>query len=1336
MARFKTTCPKCHARYTVDEANLGRRAKCPKCGAMFRISKPTGDAAKASGSAPASAATRQHEVTQAETPPPKAPSDQTIADAVPSSAPQEAVAVRASEADVPLEWSVGDLILDTYEVKDIHHGGGMGLVYRVHHRNWNMDLAVKSPRANYFQTEEQKANFVHECETWINLGLHPNIVSCYYVRMLGSVPRVFAEYVEGGSLKDWINDGRLYQGSPQEALKWILDIAIQFAWGLHYAHEHEQHLIHRDVKPDNVMMTPEGTPKVTDFGLAKARAALGESPSGGAGQGVAVSRGGMTPAYCSPEQANKETLTRKTDIWSWAVSVLEMFTGEVTWASGTVAAEALETYLKAGPEDETIPKMPEGLAGLLRRCLEERPDERPRDMAEIAATLKGAYRQTTGEDYPREEPKAAELLADGLNNRGTSALDLGKKGEAERLFDSAIQVDPHHPEATYNRGLLLWRTGRMIDVKLVEQMQEVCLSHSGDWRAKYLLGLVHVERGDAESAVEQFEAAVELASGAGEAQSALRMATADVGHWGQCVGLLQGHKAPVSSIALASDGRALLSGSEDYTLRLWDLTGSGCVRVFEGHAGKVNSVSLSHDGRLALSGSRDDKTLRLWDVTSANCLRVIDTGHVIQDELQVSLSSDGRLALMAGDRLVLWDTGTGRVVRSFGERAYRLCAAISPDSSMAISNGAVGVVEVWDLATGKLLRSFGEHPSTIYSAVFSSDGRWVLSGGAWIRTDKPDSANRGKTLLLWEVSSGKVICRFDSNDAVCAVSISSDGRFVLSGHQGGVLRIWEAQSGKCLRTFEPLVPQPKQEMPLGVRCVAIAPDGSFALSAYRGAFHGPAHEDSTSVQRWRFATGGLQESVICRPRSVSELRERSHRAEHLKSEAEAALEAGDGPGAYQAAHLARSVPGYSRAPQLLSVMSRAGGYGRIRCLNAAWKVCDLLGHQGPVGSLQFSRDGRFLISSGGDQFTRSNLDNTVRFWDLHKQECLQVLEGHRAAVSRVSLLPDGCRALSSSRDKTVRLWDLAAGKCLHTFEWHSDGVTALAVSPDGRFVLSAGGKDKPILLWEPAIDKCWRKLSGHTGAVSAIAISPDGRFALSSGSASDPAIRLWDLAAGSCLRRLEGHSKTVLSVAFSPDGRSALSGSSDIVALSPKEPGSILRWVIGSGQCLGALKEHWEASFLSFFPDGHHVLSAGSKLRLWDVTSRECVWSFEGHKDWVISCAVSHDGCFAASGSRDKSLSLWRLDWDYEFPESADWDEGARPYLETFLTLHCPYGDDGLSRAGKPIWSDEDFNQLLRELQYRGYGWLRPEGVRKKLEEMTANWQGPPPLPWESQNTS
>jgi hypothetical protein len=97
-----------------------------------------------------------------------------------------------------LDGQVGDVILDTYEVKHIFTSGGMGLVYRVHHKSWNIDLAMKSPRVEIFSRPGGKESFVREAETWVDLGLH--IVSCYYVRTIDEFPRVFTEFVESGSL--------------------------------------------------------------------------------------------------------------------------------------------------------------------------------------------------------------------------------------------------------------------------------------------------------------------------------------------------------------------------------------------------------------------------------------------------------------------------------------------------------------------------------------------------------------------------------------------------------------------------------------------------------------------------------------------------------------------------------------------------------------------------------------------------------------------------------------------------------------------------------------------------------------------------------------------------------------------------------------------------------------------------------------------------------------------------------------------------------------------------------------------------------------------------------
>lgn len=139
----------------------------------------------------------------------------------------------------------GDMILETYKVESDAIDGGMGSVWRVHHQSWNTDLAMKRPQPRFFAegSASRKEDFIAECENWINLGLHPNIVSCYYVREIGGVPTIFSEWMDGGSLKDAIKTGKLYEGTDAEVHERILDIAIQTARGLQYSHE--QGLIHQ-----------------------------------------------------------------------------------------------------------------------------------------------------------------------------------------------------------------------------------------------------------------------------------------------------------------------------------------------------------------------------------------------------------------------------------------------------------------------------------------------------------------------------------------------------------------------------------------------------------------------------------------------------------------------------------------------------------------------------------------------------------------------------------------------------------------------------------------------------------------------------------------------------------------------------------------------------------------------------------------------------------------------------------------------------------------------------------------------------------------------------------
>ena len=276
------------------------------------------------------------------------------------------------------DWHLGQTLLDDFVVERVLGEGGMGKVYLLKSRTTGTPFAVKRAKG---LSDRHRRNFLAELQTWIDLPEHANLVPCRFFRTVENEVLIFAEYVDGGSLKDWIDSRKLYEGGAEKSLERILDTAIQFAWGLHCVHE--LGLVHQDVKPANVMMEKDAQVavqglkvRVTDYGLARARAASGERHLPELGQSILLSSGGFTPAYCSPEQADGRKLDRRTDVWSWGVSVMEMFQGGVTWQSGRVAAHALKAFFGNNAETEEISAMPDDMAELLERCFREDPAQR------------------------------------------------------------------------------------------------------------------------------------------------------------------------------------------------------------------------------------------------------------------------------------------------------------------------------------------------------------------------------------------------------------------------------------------------------------------------------------------------------------------------------------------------------------------------------------------------------------------------------------------------------------------------------------------------------------------------------------------------------------------------------------------------------------------------------------------------------------------------------------------------------------------------------------------------------------------------------------------------
>jgi WD40 repeat protein/serine/threonine protein kinase len=1177
-------------------------------------------------------------------------------------------------------WQEGDVLADLYEVKGIIGAGGMGLVYRVHHPGWNLDLAVKSLRPEVLIRAGAIEDFEREAQTWVNLGLHPHIVSCYYVRRLDGIPHVFAECVDGGDLADWIHTRKLYEGGPHKALPRILDIAIQVAWGLHYAHT--QGLVHQDVKPANVLLTLDGTAKITDFGLARARAVAEVATP----QAIVVTAGGMTPAYCSPEQAAGRRLMRTTDVWSWAVTILEMFAGEIRWPAGAVAGEALAGVLR-GERDEQRPRMPPGLPALLQRCFERKPAARPHDLHAVADELIALYRQATGNAYARAMPQPADVRADGLNNRAVSLLDLNRRGEAEKLLERALAIDAHHPEAGYNLGLLQWRCGRLTDEALAGHLGKSAAAHADQWQYPYRLGLVHLERADAEGAIRALETAASQPGAGPEIAAPLAAARAGRGTWAGCLQMLDCPSAWYAhNLLLTSDGWLALFDA-DSTIEVWDVNAGCRLRRLRGHEHSICRLALSADGRRVFSADRKG-TLRWWELGTGRCVQTFK-GHRGAVSL-LSVDADGRHGLsgaVEGDARTLvlrrWDIGAGRCAHSttIATRADGCSVSISPDCRRAAWANA-GEIHIWDLSATRTIEVIRVQDAIDALAV------------DWPR-ERVLTASPRHGIRLWDLATGDCVAQCAGHtDRITTLVPAADGRRALTAGRDGALRLWDLTAGRCLRTAS------------AGEGVLIALDGDGRRAVTRSL-----SGTGCTLRIWSLRHAGEQPApfVLARPKPAAQLIAQADRVQETLCDVRATLENGDPATALAQLASVRREPDHARDSALLELWRAAGRHGRATALRDAWRLRQFGGCAAPTAGI--GPDGRWAITGTGNA-------TALRIWDLTTstpRRALHPTENGGPLCSAV-ITPDGRTVLAARLGGELLQWDRATGRqsaALESARVANERIH-LSITPDGGRLMA--GIANTIQVWDL---RTGRRVLNQSHILSersirAVAIGPDGRAGLSCDSDT---LLWWDFVNGRIVRRLQGHASAVLSAAIGPDGHTVLSGSADH---------TVRLWELPSGRRLHTMTGHAARVLaVAYSPDGRWAFSASADatIRVWELSTGRCVQTLHGHTGAVRSLSLTPDARWLLSSSADETLCLWELDWDYEVPPEADWDEAARAYLDIFLT-RCHLRRS----ASPPYWDATDLAALLADLQMRGYGWLRPSGVRCELEQMTEQWQGLLPL--------
>jgi serine/threonine protein kinase len=402
-------------------------------------------------------------------------------------------------------WKVGDTIKGRWEIHQILHGG-MGSVYIVYDREWSEPYAVKTFQDKLL-TENPRISdrFTEEAHTWINLDDHENIARARFVQQIDGKPYLFLEYVSGGDLSAWMIKNRLKNDVPL-----IVRFAVQFCDGMIHAIS-KGIQVHRDIKPQNCLITENRVLKVTDFGLAKA---FDNSPAAKNPRSplesiaIGVTQTGTAAGTCThmaPEQFDDcKRVDTRADIYSFGITLFQMVTGILPF-SGTSWMDYEHSH-----KCEPIPRLPStdrDLRSILEKCMAKAPHDRFQTFAALRHELGRIFERLTCEPVPR--PKLGEELgAYSLVNKGLSLSQLGRPTEALAYYDNALSLNPRIAEAWMNKAFVFGALGNHREALLCsEQSLSINPKLQQGW---FNRGIALSALGKNEDAVSCFEQAHKL----------------------------------------------------------------------------------------------------------------------------------------------------------------------------------------------------------------------------------------------------------------------------------------------------------------------------------------------------------------------------------------------------------------------------------------------------------------------------------------------------------------------------------------------------------------------------------------------------------------------------------------------------------------------------------------------------------------------------------------------------------------------------------------------------------------------------------------------------------
>lgn len=1002
-------------------------------------------------------------------------------------------------------------MLHRYEVLHLTARGGMGAVYEARDRKLGRRVALKllppemaldARAAEQFRTEERALAAIQ----------HPHIVTLYDAEeTAGGSPFFVMEFVAGENLAERMQRGPVPQA---EALAIICTVAGALAAA------HGAGVLHRDMKPSNILLGTDGRVRVADFGLAMMREAPAARETESSGPG--------TQHYAAPEQLEgREEPSPRADVYSLGVVACELLTG-------------------ARPQGD--------LSGLLRAAKVDRRYDAP--LLQALAT------------EPERRMAGTKEFLEAIQSAGRSILDEQAARLSLARTRRILAIMAVLAAAASALALISWHRGKTIEQQRGEMAREENAARVASAATEFSLANQRAANGPAEwrLAIAHMARALRLDPDNRDFGPRLYSLLSSYG-WPEPVGNPLHHAGPVRHAVYSPDGKKVATASDDGTAQLWDALTTLPLGKPMPHEQGVRWTEFSPDGRWVATAS-DDGTARVWSAADGEPVSPPLTHGKMVRSARFRRQSDWLVTASQDGSAQVWDAASGkRIGAPLIHEAEVMTAVFSPDGARVLTASTDHSLRLWEASSGRLITRSPIEGVFCLSADFNADGSLIVAtlddGVARVLRVEPDNS--------WTRTSDCNRRAFhpEAYDTLeIPARFSPDGNYVVAECGSGVAGVWRS-AGAAFHSDR--FRHRKRLTSLGIspdssRLLTGSRDGTAALWDIRTAqaCQFPMHHDGEVTDAAFSPDGRLVVTAsadgtarIWRPRdSIQE----QHRLATLHNASEVwgvaaspdgrLLAAGTNGGDvlfWKADTLEPAAPEWNTGQHVFAVDFAPDSQHLVAARRhhdaQVWDITErrivrTLWHLLYKSlTARYSPDGH-LIAVGAQ--------GAALIWNVMAEPSVApFVLAHTGDVHDVAWTPDGLRLATACSNGRVQFWDAATGKALPLFLQHDREATSCDISPNGQWV-ATGSHDRTARVWDAVTGQPVSEPMEHPGRVRMVRFSPDGRHLATVCETGE--VMLWDALTGHALRDPFHHDAAGHSVVFTRDGRRLLSGADATVA--------------------------------------------------------------------------------------------------------------------------------------------------------------------------------------------